>query len=472
LYLALERRSCLDVKAIALIVKTKSEVEINAYLQWLRQAETDRQLFERQTKNISHIDIPAAIEIGSECEAVLDKAAAALSAFQENFDLAAGQRNQGVWFVDHQTASELDKAADEAELSNDLPDIDSGESQPLADSSRFFYTSTFLKLSESFYMNQGSGETWYELGEPDERPAMTMEALTQFYEIVVSYLRRLIQSIIFIAKSRVRSTSAISHSTLQTVRQEDVVAALDILNSNNHLWDYWIHMARRNKLLVVPKNSVKHFDPDAVMDFDRVEEILSERRRSRSLSAMSELSNEAAQSDDSLSEPGDRDEDDALPESMEEDASEPEMEPGDDYSDEEGMVDGEGGEDMSLSSGDESESHHAESSSAVPRPSSNRKRGLAIEDETNDYMEQLDQMARVQEESRLFQLLGLEPEKSVKEEQMETPHKRPRVMRKTVAETKRWQVGAYQSQWELDRDPVQVSISQIPASEHNEASMK
>lgn len=470
LYQALERRGRLDVKGIALIVRTKSEVEVNAYLNWLRQEETDRQLFEAQTKNISHIDIPAAIEIGSECEAVLDKAAAALSAFQEHFDFAAGQRNHGVWVIDRQAASELDKIADEAELSSDLSEGEGRESQPIASSGRFFHISTFLKLSESFYMNQGSSETWHELGEHNERPSMTMDVLTDFYEIIVSYLRRLIQSIIFIAKSRIRSTSTISYSTLQTVRQEDVTATLDILNANNHLWDYWIHIARRNKILVVHKNRVKHFDPDAVMDYDKVEAILSERKRSRSLSAMSELSDETAQSGGSLSETGDRDEDDALLEIMD-DTSEPELGPGDDFPTEEGTADSEGDEDMSLSSGDEIDSPDSGPSPALPRPTSKRKRALAIEAETDGYMEQLDQMARVQEESRLLQLLGFESENIIKEEEIEIPPKRPRVMRKTVAETKGWSA-PHQSEWELHKEPVQFSNPQIPDARHNEAGLE
>ncbi|KEF57517.1 uncharacterized protein A1O9_05434 [Exophiala aquamarina CBS 119918] len=471
LYQALERRGRLDVEAIALLVRTKSEVEVNSYLSWLRQEETDRQLFETQTKNISHIDIPAAIEIGSGCEAVLDKAAAALSAFQEQFDFAAGQRNHGVWLIDPQTASELDKAADEAELSSDLSEGDGGgDFQPDAGRTRLFYTSTFLKLSERFYMNQGSGETWHELGENNERPALTMDVLIDFYEMIVSYLRRLVQSIIFIAKSRIRSTSTISYSTLHTVRQEDVVAALDILNINDHLWEYWIHMARRNKLLVVHKN-VKRFNPDAVMDYDKVEEILSERKRSRSLSAMSGLSDECAQSDGSLAESGDGDEDAVLPED-EADVSEPGMELGRASSTDEGMVDdNEGDEFMSLGSEDGSHNIRSGNSPAKQMPSSKRKRALAIEAETDEYMEKLDQMARVQEESRLLHLLGVESEKAMEEEEIEIPRKRPRVMRKTVAETKGWSA-AYQSEWELHKEPVHFNNPQIPAGGRNEADLE
>jgi hypothetical protein len=469
LYEILERRGRQDLKAIAQYVKTKSETEVNAYLSWLRQEETDRQLLEAQAKNISHIDIPAAIEIGSECEAVLDKAAAALSAFQEHFDFAAGQRSQGVWLIDRQTASELDKATDEIGLSHNLSEADE-ESQPLADSARFFHMSTFLSLSESFYMNQGSGETWHDLGEDNERPAMTMDALNDFYKIIVSYLRRLIQSIIFIAKSRIRLTSSISYSTLHTVRQEDVNTALDIMNVNNDLWSYWIQMPRRNKLLVVHRKSVKHFNADDVINYDKVEGALSERRRGRSLSAMSEFSEESGRIDGSFSELADGDEDTVLPEYVD-DALGSELDIGDGSSAEEGMGDSGTDEDMSFGNGDDIDNTHIGSPSAVPHPTSKRKRALAMEAETDEYMEHLDQKARVQEESRLLQVLGLEPENVMKEGKIEVSRKRPRVMRKTVTETKGWSA-AYQSEWELHKEPVQFSNLQTRDASHSEADLE
>jgi hypothetical protein len=281
---------------------------------------------------------------------VVDKAAAALSAFQEHFDFAAGQRSHGVWLIDRQAASELDKAADEIDLSHDLSEGADEESQPLADSARYFHMSTFLNLSESFYMNQGSGETWHDVGEDNEHPAMTMDVLTDFYKIIVSYLRRLIQSIIFIAKSRIRLTSTISYSTLHTVRQDDVITALDIMNVNNDLWSYWIQMPRKNKLLVVHRNSVKHFNPDDVINYDKVEGALSESRRGRSLSAMSEFSEETGRIDSSFSEIADRDEDAVLPEYTD-GALGSELDIGDGSSVEEAMGDSETDEDMSFGNG-------------------------------------------------------------------------------------------------------------------------
>lgn len=437
LYEALDSKGRHDVKAIAQIVRTKSETEVVAYLNVLRQRETDRQLFEARAENISHVDIPAAIEIGVDCEQALDKAAAALSAFQDHFDFTAGHRNHGVWLIDQKTASELDQSADKSELSDDLSEDNTEEPQPFSDTTRFFNVATFLELSERFYMNQGSGETWHDLAEDDERPTMTMDTLTDFHDILVSYVRRLVQSVIFVAKSRIRSTSSISHNTLQTVRQEDVTAALDIMNAKSDLWTYWVRMARRNKLLVVHENSRKQSKSRVVMSYDKVEAALIERTRARSLSVMSGVSEETMQYESSAEEMSDGD-DEMAPPAYTNDTMGSESASEDAASEEEVMTDSE----------DDGDDTDVGSSPTTLIPTSKRKRAQALEAETDEYMELVDQIARGREESRLLHLLGLEPENAMKEEEIEPSDQRPPVMRKTVMETQGWSA-AYQSAWEI-----------------------
>lgn len=440
LYEALDSKGRHDVKAIAQIVRTKSETEVVAYLNVLRQRETDRQLFETRAENISHIDIPAAIEIGVDCEQVLDKAAAALSAFQDHFDFTAGDRNHGVWLIDQKTASELDQSADKSELSDDLSEDNTEEPQPLGDSTRFFHVATFLELSERFYMNQGSGETWHDLAEDDERPNMTMDTLTEFYDIIVSYIRRLVQSVIFVAKSRIRSTSTISHNTLHTVRQEDVTAALDIMNVKSDLWTYWVRMARRNKLFVMHQNSPKQPKSKVAMSYDKVEAALTERTRARSLSVVSGASEETMQSESSAEELTGGD-DEMDPPAYTNDTMGSESASEGVASDEETITDVEDDE-------DDGDNTDVGGSPTTLIPTSKRKRAQALEAETDEYMEQVDQIARVREESWFLHVLGLEPENTMKEEELEPSHQRPYVMRKTAMETQGWSA-AYQSAWEI-----------------------
>ncbi|KAK5053328.1 hypothetical protein LTR84_002302 [Exophiala bonariae] len=439
LYKALDSKGCRNVKAIAELVGTKSEPEVSAYLSLLNQKETDRQLFEPRTHNISHVEIPAAIEIGSDCEQVLDKAAAALSAFQDNFDFTAGHRNNKSWLIDHRVASELDEKADKADLSDDLTEDSSDEQPPLADSTRFFHVSSFLNLSETFFMNQGSGETWHDLAENDERPSITMDTLTDLHELIVSYLQRLIQSVIFLAKSRIRSTSTISHKPPHHVRQEDVSAAVDVLNLKNDLWAYWVRMARRNKLLVVHKKSAPvHFNPKAVMSYDKLEAILSERNRGRSLSVMSEMSEMSEQTGQSESS-----DEEMVSLAIKKHAKVSKL------ADESANSKGDDEEDEDNPFGSENESNDSDSESSPPTliTTSKRKRAEALEAATDEYMEEIDQVVREQEEFRLLQVLGIEPENAMQEEKSEPLRKRPHVMRKTVVEMQGWSA-PYQSEWE------------------------
>ena len=450
LYDAVGRKGRHDLKALSRFVRTKSELEVKAYLNFLRQEETDRQMFEAQPKNISHADIPAAIEIGPSCEALLDKAAEALSAFQEQFDIAAGERKSKSWLINPAIAMELDKSADESETNtDDSPTVKIGDEDPqgYAEKTRLYHLSTFLELSERFYMNQGSGDTWHDLAAPGEQPAMTMDLLEDMHDLVVNYVRRLIQSILFVVKSRIRSSTSSFYKPSRVVKHEDVLTALDILNVDINLWDYWRQMPRRNELLVVHKNFVKRFDPDTVLSYDEVEKALLNRTRRRSQSTMSE---ELVQNEDSSTEPTDEENgasynahsDEAADSDADEDVI-PTTETRTHHSGDEG--------DVVSSSDDDHDNVNAAHSSDSPVPLSKRKRVEMLEANTNDYMETIDQRARQHEESRLFQLLNVDFDKVIKEEDVYDIHRRPKEVRKSISETKGWSA-VYQSQWEIERE--------------------
>jgi hypothetical protein len=93
LFNALSRKGRLQEAAVAEAVG-KSELEVRGYLMFLRNREAERHLFEKQTKQVSHADIPAAIEISQECETALEQAADALAIFQNQYvsDFSGGGR--------------------------------------------------------------------------------------------------------------------------------------------------------------------------------------------------------------------------------------------------------------------------------------------------------------------------------------------------------------------------------------------
>ncbi|KIW25001.1 uncharacterized protein PV07_10677 [Cladophialophora immunda] len=443
LYDALGRKGRHELKALSILVGTKSEVEIKAYLDNLRGQEADRQRFEAQPKNISHADIPAAIEIGRECEDVLDTAAAALSAFQEQYDATVGQTGNNLWFIDHDVAAELDQKGDELEPSGNTRDPDSEDARaPISERAvQAFHLSTFLVLSERFFMNRlaDSPEFWQNIAEESQRPALTLDCITLFYDLIVNFARRLIQSSLFIAKSRVRAAATKDYQPGGLVRSEDVVAALDVLGVKKDSESFWIGLARRNGLRVVDDAHRRGVDGKAVMSFEKVEETLSSRPRTRSGSSTSAASTRSHPPSEETSGMGDlADDNEDSPGSDDDEQSSA----GTSYSDAE-------------SEGPEANNPGVENyDSSSDEPSASRisreKRTQFLEEEQDLYLTRMDREARRREESRLLALLGLQDtqdEKNIKEEAIEDLGLRPRVLRKSVEDCMGWSV-QYEAEWE------------------------
>ncbi|EXJ95006.1 hypothetical protein A1O1_00124 [Capronia coronata CBS 617.96] len=446
LYQALCQKGRHDLQGLSAAIGTKSEVEVKAYLDNLLEQETDRQLFEPETKNVSHADIPAAIEIGPECETLLDQAADALAAFQEQYDHAVGLRNTALWLIDQTTASELDQKADEAEAAGDLSDRDSGnEDDPgVDDATGLFHLSTFLSLSKQYFMNQGSDgpDQWDTLAEEGQGPTMTMDVVTSFYDLVVNFTRRLVQSCLFMAQCRIRSSTANGHKPSKVVRSGDVTAALSVLGVKKNADTFWIGMARRNNLAVVPNSTKRRSRRQHLMSYEEVEARLSNPRRRRSISTTaSEASNKGsrASSVDSF--------DGSELDTNFEGSSGVESDVAADAIDEVASPGREGDDEVFGSSDEPGTSSSSEGDAEPNVPLSRQDRIQLLEEEQDDYMERMDQEARKLEETRLLQLLGARSEEMVKSEESPGLGARPRVMRKTAQECAGWSV-QYQAEWE------------------------
>lgn len=437
LYNGLCRKGRHDLQALSSLVITKSEVEIKAYLESLREQEADRQLFEVQPKNISHSEIPAAIEIGPDCEAVLDLAAEALSAIQEQYDFAANQGSNRLWLIDHETAAELDEKAGEARASDNIAEpISEGDDGLVSETvTMFFHLSTFLELSERFFMNKRSDDpdAWENLAEDGQRPTLTVDFLTCLYDLVVSLTRRLVQSCLFIANSRLRSSTSNDYKPSRLVKFDDVSAALAILNVQKDSQQWWIGLARRNGLKVVDSSHQKGVDPQADMAYDTIEALLATPSRGRSLSVPSEGSamDEASSSDSS--EICSIDAGDLGGNGVEDD----------DHLSDDRMSDSDEIMDSSNEQDDDSiPERHAQT------PMSKQKRIESLEEEQDKYMERMDQEARKQEESRLLSLLGAaRSDQVIKEEETKRQRSHPPGMRKTLQDCVGWSA-TFQADWE------------------------
>ena len=439
LFEGLQLRGRHGLPALSRFIHTKSQFEVEAYLQILQEAEMDRQRFEKQTRNISLAEVPAATEVGVNCEMKLERAADALAAFQEQYDFAMGQQGSTLSFViTHDVAKKLDSQSDEIEhLSSD---DSSGGDVDLQTKGlhELFNLMTFLELSHKLFMHGTQEEpesNWCELAEQDETPAITQQAVSDFRDLVVSFLHRVIQTTIFLAQSRIKATTIHDHKPSHKVHPEDVHTALKVLNLKKDSWEYWIRLPRRFPFRVVKGTHRKGDSVKGALSYDEVEAALSLRHfsgRRRSLSVLSGTSSDAdVSSDVAGSQSGGDEEGPSTSEFGEESVSDHSSSSTD--------------EDMQ----DSTDSPEAEDSDRLQDhrsrvPPNKRKRQL--EEELDEYVEAMDQQARQQEDSRLLSILGLEEPEVVKQEPIELG-RRPRVLRKSVDEVIVW-TSPYVASWE------------------------
>lgn len=435
-YEALPRVGRHNLPVLVQHIGTKSELEVKSYLDHLRNAETDRQLFKKQTKNISKSEILAAIEIGPDCDAQLEQAADALAAFQEQYNHAFGQQEISQPFiVDYDVASRLDAKTEESLNADDRSDID-GEVTD-SDSHELFNLLTFIELSSNLYMH-GSRSThnynWRAFAEEGESPAMTQQVILEFHELVVNLVRRLVQTTLFLAQSRHRASTTRHQTPTRVVSEGDVLAALTVLKSKSDLWEYWTKLPRRFGFRVVSGSHRKGDHIKSVLSYDEIEATLAVRRyagRRRSLSVTSEASTESsAESDEASSIAGEFEsasEDTDLEKTVDEIPAHRRDE-----------------QRRKGTSSTEEEASTQKATASLRIPPNKRKR--LLEEELDQYLEDMDQQARREEEARLLSLLGVEEPNLIKQEPIELG-RRPKVPRKSVEEVAIW-APFYQAEWE------------------------
>lgn len=424
LFQALCRKGRHDIQGISRLIDSKSEVEVKVYLDSLRDQEADRQLFEARPRNISHAEIPAAFEIDEGCEVMLDQAAAALEAFQEHFDFAVAQRETQTWLIDATKAAELDAKEDGKETINNSELGSEAEDEQEAERVlSLYHLSTFLSLSERFFMNSGHEDatTWHQLVEEGQRPAMTMDMVTEMHDLVTSFTQRVVQTCIFMACSRIRASTSAHYKPSRLIRNEDVSAALTVLGAETSLRNFWVRLPKRNQLSIIGSGHRKGGSVRDVMAYDEVEAALSVSKLERSTSSASEDSrrsrDDSQASSTSSSVTGDQEEHEASNHSSS----------------------------IALSENDSDEA--TVNSSA--QDSSTDVSGEPSSLDEEEYLEHLDQLAGQQEASKLLTILGHAGKLSKKEDDIAVSTKPPSEPRKAVEDSMGWSV-IYQSEWERD----------------------
>ena len=432
LYQALSRKGTRNLPQLASAVGSKSQPEIQEFLLLLREKESERYLLHRHTKTIAHADIPAASEISPDLEEALEKAADAQLAYEDHYEyVSRTQKTPGLWIIDREVAEQLDAEQDEVMEALAEPVEEAGES---IFETPIFYISKFVDLSERFFMNYGGSsmhENWRDIAMEGETPAVTREVISDLYDLAVHFIRKLLQTSIFLAQSRQRATTSSHYRHRSMVREQDVAAAVDILNLRCDLWQFWVGVPRRNKLTVVDDKHVKGgFSKVRHMSYDVVEQALSKkkvrwrgRRRSSAGTDSSLTEDEVFNTADQVSQDSGNDSVSSISQqsSSSEDNSPgvPEAHPLDAILDASSSSEQRDESTQQLSStGPSTGGSSDDSSGAGFYTAASRRRNTHrdLEEEQDEYLEQLDAKKSREEDVRLWEVLGREKPSSIKAE--------------------------------------------------------
>jgi hypothetical protein len=296
-------------------------------------------------------------------------------------------------------------------------------------------------LSENVFMHgsrDGSVDNWRAFAEGDETPAVMIQAVADFYDLVVNLSRRVVQATIFLTKSRLRASTSNHHQPVKTVQVEDVLAAREVLNMPANLWMYWTKLPRRYGFKVVSGSHRRGDTEKTSLSYDDVEAMLSirhHRGRRRSLSSYSSASSESdfgSKSSASMSGGQDSDSDGTNGDSIHVDDSTGTSESPESEGHQQGMA---------------SEDGDSSQDSDMPSYMSRSKRKRLEEEEADRYLEGIDQQSRRDEEGRIRSMLGFEEGEELDEQPLGSVPK-PKRARKTVEDITVWKA-TYQAPWEL-----------------------
>ncbi|KAL7899167.1 hypothetical protein HDV63DRAFT_372493 [Trichoderma sp. SZMC 28014] len=262
---AVARLGKYDLPGIATKVGSKSVAEVNHYLGILQEAgESRRQQGDRT--NLELADYPAAVELSLQCCRAEEEAADEISLKQEAREEIRERNRWGdVWDVTPKVARKLSRAIHKQDENlAGVPQF-----------ARLFHSSTWLELSARMFMNSSvPGNNWNSIGR--EPPSMWATTFEDFHSLTVSITRRLVQTSLFIAMSRIRSKNASTKKVRDMVQQQDVEAAISSLNMTSKSNESWVGSARRLRLDVYenPPEGDEEFDEER-MSYEEIERALS-----------------------------------------------------------------------------------------------------------------------------------------------------------------------------------------------------
>lgn len=239
LYEAVSRVGISNLDAIVARVDTKSVLEVQHYLQFLQKALQARQTQAAGSnmKLLALAELPAAVELSNECCQAQEEAADSISLKQERHEqIRESTRWGSYWDITPSIAAALDRRT----AGSGLPEF---SFMPL------FRLSDWLALSRRVFMNSAVPEgNWVNID--SNPPSIWTTCLEDFHSLALSLTRRIMQTALYIASSRIR-TQAPGMSDLQmTVRARDIHAAVASLGLTQDSSKFWATAARRLRLNV------------------------------------------------------------------------------------------------------------------------------------------------------------------------------------------------------------------------------
>ena len=247
LFLSLSKHGRHNIQSIAADISSKSESEVYIYLDYLRQASMDQQGYESPKAWPRRHDFDATVEITQDCCDRLDSAAEALAVLQQKEEEKNEQKRHGdLSILTLPIAKRVHRQlragkGEEDELLKMVPAAD------------LLNLKNFLTLSKRVFMNSSKMENnWRSYAEGRKSQVSIMyTAFSDFYTLAISIVKRLVQSTIFFAMSRLRAIDVPGRSSHgRHVRSLDIAAALNVLGMNANARMTWSKSARKCHLRV------------------------------------------------------------------------------------------------------------------------------------------------------------------------------------------------------------------------------
>ena len=275
LFNAVARLGQHNTRGIAEAIGSKTEVEVVAYRDLLQEGILEHLRKVGEIELLKYTELPAAVEVSVECCTVLDKAGDSLQMRQNDFEekdekkiwgaLWQLTQQDGLWVREQFASGEGGEKAVEEKIPSGV----------------LLRLETWLELSERIFMNPApphAEDNWRSLAEGEEEPSIRHTAFRDFHNLAVSITRRLIQTSIFYATSRLRAMDQKTFSNKPCIKIKDVQTAIEVLEMQRNSAKFWQTAARRNNLNVRRIDGRrKESSNDGYMSYHDVEKELSSR---------------------------------------------------------------------------------------------------------------------------------------------------------------------------------------------------